>query len=115
MNHHLRQFARTLAGAFTILLIVACAPIEKAAPPVDQLALPAHADRKKLERGRQIYATSCTHCHGPARIDRRREEKWTRVILPSMSEKAKLTLGQSEDLKQYVITARRALGATAAN
>ena len=107
--------ALNLAVCAITLLVASCAPLEKAAPPVDKLALPKKADRKKLEEGRQIYATSCTHCHGPARIDRRSDEKWAQKILPKMCEKAKLTAAQSEVLKLYVMTARQALGASAAN
>jgi cytochrome c5 len=97
-------------SALTVLLTPACAPLEKAAPPVSALNLPRGTNHKTLEEGRQIYATSCTHCHGPARIDKHgTDEKWSHKILPSMCEKAKLTSAQAEALTQYVLTARKTM------
>jgi cytochrome c5 len=97
-------------------LITACAPLEKAAPPVSTLTLPKKADTKKLEAGRALYATSCTRCHGPARVDRHgSDEKWSQRILPRMCEKSKLTATQSDALKEYVLAARKSLSAPAAN
>ena len=114
-NRHPFIAFRNLACLAALLFATSCAPLEKAAPPVASLTLPKNSDRKRLEEGRQIYATSCTHCHGPARIDRRSDENWTRKILPKMCEKAMLTADQSEALKQYVLTARRALGVPLVN
>jgi len=115
MNTRIGHAASNLVLGAVALFAASCAPLEKAAPPVDQLALPKHADRKRLEEGRQIYASSCTHCHGPARIDRRSDEEWTQSILPKMCQKSKLTEAQSATLELYVLTARRALGVPAAN
>jgi cytochrome c5 len=99
-----------LSSALIITLVVSCASLEKAAPPVSSLKLPKQADAVKLGKGRQIYATSCTHCHGPARIDKHgNDEKWSHSILPKMCEKAKLSPADSEALTYYVITARDAL------
>jgi mono/diheme cytochrome c family protein len=110
MNLHIRL------AAFTALLIPACAPLEKAAPPVSTLNLPRGTNHKTLEEGRQLYATSCTHCHGPARIDKHgTDEKWAQKILPTMCEKAKLTSAQAEALTQYVLTARNSMAKAGTN
>lgn len=106
---------RYLAAVAVASLAASCAPLERAAPPVSTLHLPKKADTKKLEEGRAIYASACVHCHGPARIYKRSDEKWTQKILPSMCEKAKLTLAQSEALKAYVMTARKALSEAGIN
>jgi cytochrome c5 len=101
---------RFLGLVLVTALAASCASLEKAAPPVASLNLPKEANKKKLEKGRQIYATSCTHCHGPARIDKHgTDEKWSHSILPKMCEKAKLSPVDSEALSYYVLTARAAL------
>lgn len=99
----------SLILAAVAVILSACAPLDVAAPKVCTLTLPKTAERHKLEEGRQIYATSCTHCHGPARIDRRTDEKWSGKVLPAMCKKAKLTPGQTEAVTAYVMAARRAL------
>lgn len=99
----------SLIPAAAALILSACAPLDVAAPKVCTLTLPKTVDRHKLEEGRQIYATSCTHCHGPARIDRRTNEKWSGKVLPTMCKKAKLTPEQTEAVTAYVMTARKAL------
>jgi len=86
-----------------------CAPLDVAAPPVAKLTLPAAANLKKLEVGRAIYATACIRCHGPARIYRRKDEQWTDKILPKMSLMSALTPTQTDELRNYVMTARKAL------
>jgi cytochrome c5 len=103
-----------LGGA--AMLVASCAPLDKAAPRVETLALPPTADVKMLEAGRQIYATSCTHCHGPARIDRHGDEhRWRQDILPKMCEKSKLSADQTALLELYVVTARRAFDTSTAH
>jgi cytochrome c5 len=100
---------RLLGLVLVTTLISSCAPLEKAAPPVNSLNLPTKANREKLEKGRQIYATSCTHCHGPARIDKHgTDETWSHSILPKMCEKARLSTAESEAVTYYVLTARDA-------
>lgn len=104
----------TLGLALTLTLATACAPLQKAAPPVSSLHLSAHVDKVKLQQGRDLYASSCTHCHGPARIDKHGDdEKWRHHILPSMCAKAKLTPAQSDWLTYYVLTARQAMQTSA--
>ena len=105
-----------LALCAAVLAVAAsCAPLDVAAPPVDKLKLPKKVDRKKLEEGRALYASSCTHCHGPARIDRRSDEKWSTKILPKMCAMSKLNGEQTLALTNYVMTARKALNAPAGN
>lgn len=101
----------TFLSGFMVVFLDACAPLERAAPPVSSLTLPANTDLTKLERGRELYARSCTQCHGPARIDRHgSDEKWAQTILPKMCEKAKLGPADSAALTSYVITARKSFG-----
>jgi mono/diheme cytochrome c family protein len=86
------------------------APLDNAAPPVDKLALPKKTDRKKLAEGRQLYATSCSHCHGAPRVDRHgSDEKWTQRILPGMCKKSKLNAEQTAAVEAYVLAARKSL------
>ncbi len=104
-----------LIALATAVLISACAPLDVAAPKVETLTLTKTADIHKLEAGRDIYATSCTKCHGPARIDRRTDEKWTQKVLPTMCKWAHLTPPQIEALTTYILTARHALSEQAAH
>jgi mono/diheme cytochrome c family protein len=99
----------TLQLLVTAIIITSCAPLDVAAPKVATLTLPKTADRHKLEAGREIYASSCTRCHGPARIDRRSDEKWSQKVLPDMCKKAKLTPEQTAAVTAYVMTARHAI------
>ena len=93
-------------------LVASCAPLDKAAPPVATLTLPKKANLKQLEEGRQVYAGSCTHCHGPARVDRHGStERWTQKIMPRMCAKSNLTAEQSVAVTAYVMAARKSLGA----
>ena len=110
MTQQLLFALKTTCGAMLILALAAsCAPLEKAAPQVSALTLPVKTDKAKLKQGRQIYATSCTHCHGPARIDKHGDDKkWSQSILPKMCEKAKLSPAEADALSYYVITARNA-------
>ena len=98
-----------LSLAASAMLISACAPLDVAAPKVATLTLPKTADLHKLETGREIYATSCTKCHGPARIDRRTDEKWSQKVLPVMCKMANLNPEQIEAITAYVMTARKAI------
>lgn len=100
---------RILAAAATTALIASCAPLERAAPRVETLTLPKGSDVKLLTEGREIYATACTKCHGPARIYKRSDEKWAQKIIPTMCVKSKLTAEQSHALAAYIMTARKSL------
>ena len=113
MNHYSKVITLlkpVVLAAISTVLAASCAPLEKAAPPVSELTLPKKANRKKLEEGRQLYATACIHCHGPARVDRHgSDENWTQNILPKMCPKAKLSAAETEALQEYVLAARQSL------
>ena len=104
-----RPTFRLLGAAAVVSIAASCAPLNVAAPPVSTLNLPKKANVKQLEQGREIYATACTKCHGPARVYKRSDEKWTQKILPTMCVKSKLNAAQTEALVAYVMTARKAL------
>lgn len=116
MKASISLLIRSALGATAVMLVAtSCAPLDVAAPPVSKLTLPKKTDLKKMEEGRQIYAASCTRCHGPARIYKRTDEKWADKILPGMCKKARLTPVQEDALKTYVMTARKALNGQPAN
>ena len=108
-----------LATLFTCiiatLIVASCAPLDVAAPPVSKLVLSKKADTKSLEQGREIYATACTKCHGPARIDHGTDEHWAGRTLPKMCRWSKLTPEQTGQVYAYVMTARHSMPPAAAH
>lgn len=98
-----------LASLCAALIIAACAPLDVAAPPVERLQLPKKTDTTALAKGRELYASACTKCHGPARIDRGSDEHWAGRTLPKMCRWSKLTPEETALLSAYVITARHAM------
>jgi cytochrome c5 len=101
------------SGVGIAALVASCVSVDKAAPPVSQLTLPKGANVQKLEAGRKILADSCTQCHGAPRVNRHgSDEKWTRDILPKMTKKADLSAADAELLKEYILTARKSMGAS---
>jgi mono/diheme cytochrome c family protein len=102
-----------LCGGSLSALMVSCVSLEKAAPPVSQLTLPKGTNTKKLEEGRAILADSCTQCHGAPQVSHHgSDEKWTQEILPKMTKKADLTDAQAELVKEYILAARKSMGAS---
>ncbi len=111
----MKPFVTAIVGLALLFVTSGCAPLDVAAPPVSTLHLSKSANVKQLTEGREIYASACTHCHGPARIDRRTDEKWSQKILPRMCPRAKLTPEQTAAVTAYVMNARKSLLATPAN
>ena len=109
------RFLAFITATSIAALVVSCAPIERAAPPVATLTLPKNANLKKLEEGRAIYASACVRCHGPARVYKRTDEQWSQIILPKMREMSKLNPNEIDALTTYVMTARKALAEKPAN
>jgi hypothetical protein len=105
---------RLVGGSVGIAALVAsCVSVDKAAPPVSQLTLPKGANVQKLEAGRKILADSCTQCHGAPRVNRHgSDEKWTQDILPKMTKKAELSAADAKLVKEYILTARKSMGAS---
>ena len=106
---------RALCVSALAALLGACVPLDKAAPPVAQLTLPKTANVKKVSEGRDLYAAACTHCHGPARVNKHGDDqKWVTNILPRMCAMSKFTPEQSDAVKEYVLAARQSMAAASA-
>jgi hypothetical protein len=60
-------------------------------------------------RGRALYTTVCTDCHGAVRPASLSAADWDRV-LPLMAKKAELDAAASAEVRAYVDAALRAAG-----
>jgi mono/diheme cytochrome c family protein len=92
-------------GAAVCLVLAACAgsPVPRVSPELLQAAQRERPETTAddLERGRQLYVTSCGTCHElPAPRDYR-PEAWP-GWLDTMGPKAKLTYAQRADVLRYV-------------
>ena len=109
-----RSAAAVLVSA--LLAFVGCMSIEQMAPPVDSLLAaagqPEGHDLAALQRGREVYLTTCVSCHAPEPIGRHSAARW-REILPKMAEEAHLAGRRYDDVQAYVLTARAYIERTA--
>jgi mono/diheme cytochrome c family protein len=64
-------------------------------------------DAAAVQRGHDLYATSCTECHAAVDPRSRTDEKWKKV-LPVMARKADLSPEQANDVGAYVAAVRAA-------
>jgi cytochrome c len=83
-----------------IFLLFGCLDATKIAPQVSSLNIIDNMEA--LERGRNIYLTTCTKCHNALRITRYSQQQWRDEILPSMSEESSLTSKEQMELTLYV-------------
>lgn len=106
-----------MSGGLTLMavavLLASCVPAARRAPAVPQVvefsAQPV-TDEAALERGRAIFVGPlCTECHHVEPIEKMTLKEWREVVLPEMSEKAKLTPEEHADLDAYVTAAHAAL------
>ena len=102
----------TIIIAMCLVVIVGCVTTDQLAPPVDRIMLdlgddPA-IDAQTLERGRRVYLTRCASCHSPEPISGYSLERWPGII-ESMKERSGIAQQEVDDLRAYVLTARRAV------
>lgn len=92
-------------------LLSNCSASRKVAPvPGDaQLAMAKsrwpEANLANLENGKRIFSDPCTKCHGMSRIESHSEQEWMDLI-SDMSQRAKITPSEKNDLTMYVISMR---------
>jgi len=65
-----------------------------------------------LTRGREVYLSRCTRCHGLEPIDRYPARQWKDQIIPAMALRSHLSPDQTSDLEAYVLTAHEKLTGT---
>jgi mono/diheme cytochrome c family protein len=64
-------------------------------------------DNAAVQRGHDVYATSCAECHAAVDPRSRTDAKWAKV-LPEMDRKADLDPEQSADVRAYISAVRAA-------
>jgi len=92
-------------GASAILL--ACAAPGARAPLVDGPVADAARNSGSLDaaiRGRELYVTTCTDCHGAVRPASLTEAQWEKV-LPRMARSAGIGAAAEADLRAYIAAA----------
>ena len=84
------------------LLAGGCVSLEQAAPPAVMLgAQSGHGNLAVLEKGREIYVTSCAKCHTVEPVNKYSSERWDK-ILPEMTVKSKLRPADADAVRMYV-------------
>lgn len=108
------MFARTASrlgfGTFCVLILASCESSPNPAFPSaqDVVARTGHGSSTSLamlERGRKIYATSCTECHVARPIAHYSAEQWRRYV-SLMAPRAGLKPADQAAVEAYVIAAR---------
>lgn len=99
------------------LLVTACSTLPVRFSSADQalleeaMQLDASASVDRLDRGRALLLGRCGRCHRVEPIGKYTFGQW-QAILPDMSEEAKLSTSQAEDVSLYVLALRRTLAAS---
>jgi hypothetical protein len=83
-----------------MLLFFGCLDATKIVPPVSSLNIIDNVEI--LERGRNLYLTTCTKCHNALRITSFSQSQWEDEILPSMSKESSLTSKEQMELNLYI-------------
>ncbi|MEW6746023.1 MAG: cytochrome c [Planctomycetota bacterium] len=107
-----RSISAIAATLIALAVAGGCRSLAELAPPVEpHWAAEPGSKIAALERGREIYITTCASCHQVMAIGDLSLEKW-QAVLPEMVEESSLDAGRSADLKAYVLAARQWLEAT---
>ncbi len=102
---HRKHILLLTAFVTGVFWLSACSP--KVSKPVAGTTEPAappakHYSAAQLEEGHAIYTNSCGRCHKLFVPADKSQDKWERV-LPRMIKRAKLTEGQGELVRAYVM------------
>lgn len=87
-----------------------CYTLEQAVPPVASLVRPAGQETLILDRGREIYLTSCAKCHSPVPVRSHTAERWDARIIPKMAGLTKLNAEDTSALRSYVLAVLKERG-----
>jgi len=101
------QRGGVIAGACLGVALVACAPPGARAPLVDGTVADAARNAGALDaaiRGRELYVTTCTDCHGAVRPSSVSQARWEKV-LPRMVRYAGIDANAEADLRAYIAAA----------
>ncbi len=95
-------------GGVALWAVASCAPPGARAPLVEGPvadAARASGTLDAAQRGRALYTTVCTDCHGAIRPASLTTAEWDSV-LPKMALKAELSAAEQSDVRAYIDAAR---------
>lgn len=102
---------KTLVGAMIGLVAAACVGtfLPRITPRQAEWAQSRwpEMDEVRFDMARRLYISRCSGCHNLVLPRKKTVEQWD-VILSTMAPRAKLTAGQTELIRRYLVTAKSA-------